>query len=432
MKRVALLLLAGMLIFTACTNENPVNDFPESSQSGNLALVINKANAPANVTSVTAKLSRESFEPVYASVDLTTNTSGEVTVEGLQEGGWHLLVQAFNENSELLYTGETDVIVVANQVTPISLTLQYTGGSSVGSVLIMVNWGEQNTSGWIDHPENPMIYSTDPNYDNIAVWQPSVIIDDEGYKMWYNALTNNALSVVMYATSPDGVNWEVYPEPVFEKSENGWDSGTMQVTSIIKDGDGFKMYYCSWVSQYGSWYVGLAYSADGINWERHGTEPVFTGSEWCTQITASKVLKKDNLYYMFFEGRTTTYYSKIGLATSSDGVNWEMNNQPVLTATENWEGTGVAYPTVIIEEGQFKMIYNSSNPDGPGFGMAFSDDGVNWTKYEGNPIFTTNDAPNVNKMGYGDLVKTGNEYRLYYSGKVGERFHLRMAYKTFE
>ncbi|GJQ62079.1 MAG: hypothetical protein SCALA702_11320 [Melioribacteraceae bacterium] len=432
MKNVVILVFAGLLVFTACKNENPVNDFPETPQSGNLALVINKANAPANVTSVTAKLTRENFDPVYASLDLTGNNGGEVTVEGLREGAWHLLVQAFNENNEILYAGETDVTVVADQVTPVSLTLQYVGGSSVGSVLITVDWGEPNTSGWIDHPENPVIYSTNPNYDNIAVWQPSVIVDDEGYKMWYNALSNNALSVVMYATSLDGVNWEVHPEPVFEKSENGWDSGTMAVTSVLRDGNGFKMYYTSWPTQYGPWYVGLAYSADGINWERHGGGPVFTGNNWCNQITASKVLKKDDLYYMFFEGRTETYYSKIGLATSSDGVTWEMINQPVLTATEAWEGTGVAYPTVIIEEDQFKMIYNSSNPDGPGFGMAFSSNGVNWTKYEGNPVFKTSAAPNVNKLAYGDMVKTGNQYRLYYSGRVGDRFQLRMAYKIFE
>jgi predicted GH43/DUF377 family glycosyl hydrolase len=107
------------------------------------------------------------------------------------------------------------------------------------------------------------------------------------------------------------------------------------------------------------------------------------------------------------------------LATSQDGINFtKSNNNPILTANENWEGTGVKSPSVIYENGQFKMVY-SAYPE-TGFGIAHSTDGVNWTKDSGNPFFTNNQVTNnwCYHIAYPFWRKINNQYLLYYTGNT--------------
>jgi predicted GH43/DUF377 family glycosyl hydrolase len=106
------------------------------------------------------------------------------------------------------------------------------------------------------------------------------------------------------------------------------------------------------------------------------------------------------------------------MAVSNDGVNWQRNiNNPVLSATQGWEGSGIYYPSVVYENNIFKMVY--MNTDATAFGMAESPDGFNWTKSSSNPFFTKEDTHNNwahRDIAYPYIFKVDNEYRIYYSG----------------
>ncbi len=167
--------------------------------------------------------------------------------------------------------------------------------------------------------------------------------------------------------------------------------------------------------------IGLAISTDGIVWQKHPA-PVINGTTgWERQIAPHSIIKIDSLYYLYYDGRNQTGDNRIGVAFSYDGINWtKYAGNPVLTPTVSWEGTGVAWPGVIYENGIFKMVYMKVTYESDElFGMATSTDGLNWTKSNSNPIFKPQYTSNgwaSTDIAYPCFIKAGNEYRIYYSG----------------
>ena len=90
--------------------------------------------------------------------------------------------------------------------------------------------------------------------------------------------------------------------------------------------------------------IGHAISKDLINWEELPTalEPSQKDEDWDSlSLWTGCVLKKDNVYYMFYTGRTkdkdSMWIQKIGLATSHDLIHWEKyENNPLLEAKEHY------------------------------------------------------------------------------------------------
>jgi predicted GH43/DUF377 family glycosyl hydrolase len=128
----------------------------------------------------------------------------------------------------------------------------------------------------------------------------------------------------------------------------------------------------------------------------------------------------NNTYYLYYSGRNLPNY-KIGLATSSDGIHWtKYSGNPILVPTEPWESTGTFYPSVIIDNGIFKMVYSNANPNNA-LGMATSNDGIHWSKNISNPIFEMQNTSNnwgIGGISYPCFMKINNEYRIYYSGRL--------------
>lgn len=60
---------------------------------------------------------------------------------------------------------------------------------------------------------------------------------------------------------------------------------------------------------------------------------------------------------------------------------------PILTATEPWEGAAVFEPSVLVNpDGTYTMFYSGVTGNHCAIGLAFSPDGVTWTKHPDNPI----------------------------------------------
>lgn len=123
---------------------------------------------------------------------------------------------------------------------------------------------------------------------------------------------------------------------------------------------------------------------------------------------------------------------RIGYAWSLDGINWnEYTQNPVLNRSDNstdFDYDGVETPTVIYNPNapyneRYKMWYAGrslicSSEQNHKIGYAFSPDGINWTKFSGNPVIIPGgDSSWYNTAVYGpNVVFEGNLYKMWFTG----------------
>jgi predicted GH43/DUF377 family glycosyl hydrolase len=353
------------------------------------------------------------------SLNILTDSTADLLLDGVNAGIWHLKVDAENDSGLVLYNGETDVEVYAGFTRQVYLTLTPTA-LGTGSIYINVTWGVHTNNNWIDYLYNPIISSSGNYFDYYGITQPQVIFENNVYKMYYFGISSSAVKYILYAESNDGIYWNhPIPNPIIYPGPSGaWDSWAVHPGAVFKDDDNlYKMYYYGYSDQNDKWNIGLATSVDGINWQKYPQPILYGTSGWEYQIGSSSIVKKAGVYYLYYFGRTAPNY-RIGLATSTDGVHFtKYSGNPILTNTMNWENSGVIYPAVTYENSGFHMIYTNST--GSGFGFANSTDGYNWVKENNNPFFTTQNTSNnwaVEKIAFPFWLRLNNETRIYYSG----------------
>ncbi|MFQ6083553.1 MAG: hypothetical protein ACE5WD_09350 [Candidatus Aminicenantia bacterium] len=217
-------------------------------------------------------------------------------------------------------------------------------------IFLISGYGElENPSIWIKYPGNPVI--PEGALSDWDRWKsdPFVMKDGDIYKMWYGTNQDGTKTQIGYAESYDGINWAHHPTPVVRIGSDGaWDDEDIETPTVVKYNGIYHLWYC----------------ARG--------EP--EGSEWSPEATY-----------------------KIGHATSSDGIHWKKDpNNPVVPLGEmyiDWDWACTAEPTVIVEDGTFKIWYLGGDVYNGKFrlrvGYATSNDGSNWTKYQGNPVLSS-------------------------------------------
>jgi predicted GH43/DUF377 family glycosyl hydrolase len=419
MKNFAVLCSLILLLFLInCSQNEPTSPNTSDQKSGKLFLKIDKENAPDNVVWVEAFLTRQGYDTISNALNILSDSTADILLDDIQAGEWHLKIDASDSSNVILYTGETDIMIFAGFTTQVNLVLEPTG-QGTGNVYIWVTWGSTPPGNWIDFSGNP-VFSPSGSYWNFSgVQQPKILSENSTFKMFYTSQGNAYSGYIGLAESFDGITWTNNPTyPILEPGSTGsWDATAVAGATIIKDENGYKIYYAGWSNPDGPWHIGLATSLDGVNWNKHPNPVLYASSGWEYQLGPSSILKVNGTYYLYYYGRNLPYLS-IGLATSPDGINWTRHpSNPILIADKPWEGTGVYYANVYEKNGQYEMIY--MNQPATGFGKATSPDGINWTKDTANPFFTKEQTHNNwagNKIAYPFYVRINNKDRIYYTG----------------
>ena len=406
-----------ILFFTSCYQNEPTSPEGDDQISGKLFLKIDKANAPESVVWVEAFLTRQGLDTISGSMNLLSDSTADLLLENIQAGEWHLKVDAKDSADVILYSGETNIQVFAGFTTQVNLILQPTG-EGTGNIYIWVTWGVPS-GNWTDYFGNPIFLSSGSYWDYNGVQQPRILNENGSMKMYYTGQGSAYTAFTGLAFSNDGINWTASSNnPILSPGPNGsWDDMAVAGAIVFKDDNGYKLYYSGWSDPWGSWHIGLATSSDGINWVKHPTPVIYAtngGQEF--QLAPSSVIKIDNLYYLYYTGRNLPYVD-IRVATSLDGINWtKYTGNPILMYDESWEGTGVYTPSVYTANNSYIMIF--MNQLGTGFGKATSSDAFNWIKDESNPFFTKADTHNHwadYKIAYPNYIRINNEERIYYT-----------------
>ena len=174
---------------------------------------------------------------------------------------------------------------------------------------------------------------------------------------------------------------------------------------------------------------GLATSFDGVNWTRCPVNPILergTPGSWEGRwIESPSVLKTDSLYYLWYNGVDIEWKIHVGLATSTDGINWQKYpGNPVFSPTpgSDWDSVGVYAPQVHWLGNRFVMLYTGIvfsqlgyDFDNTKTGVVISQDGILWTRASDQAVFSgTPDAWNVSGPFTLDWVEEKNQLLMAY------------------
>ncbi|NQV41479.1 MAG: hypothetical protein HQ506_03910 [Candidatus Marinimicrobia bacterium] len=279
---------------------------------------------------------------------------------------------------------------------------------------------------YVDNPNNP-IFNGDQYWDDLAVINPTVLYEDGAYKMWFGGRNVGLPIQIGYATSQDGIVWDELPAPVLTVGSGGdFDSQDLKSICVLHDESEYKMYYTATNSS-AMPRLGLATSPDGISWTKSSQNPILelgqTGSWNESRAHNATVIKRDELYYMWFTGRNENMEVGMGLAYSQDGISWteeELNPIFMMDPLIEWESIYPTLPAVVErEDDSFIMAYMGFDGLYRQVGLATSPDGIQWTRHPNNPIIPHGAVGSWNEetsTGPSIAIIEQGLYRMWYAG----------------
>jgi predicted GH43/DUF377 family glycosyl hydrolase len=214
--------------------------------------------------------------------------------------------------------------------------------------------------------------------------------------------------------------WEVLPDPVLARGAPGsWDSVDALNPSVVRRGPVYYNFYSGFDGQ--TWRTGLATSSDGLRWEKQGSVLSPDPGGWegdSIAANGSALVTGSGFQYWYQAGRPP----RIGQARSDDGRAWRKHPRPVLGTGPrgSWDERGVADPYVIEAGGTYYMYYlGQDRARRQRLGVARSRDGLAWEKLRTNPILELGDPGSFDENGLGEpaVWNSQGRYWMLYTGR---------------
>ncbi|KAF4122145.1 Glycosyl hydrolases family 32 N-terminal domain [Geosmithia morbida] len=119
---------------------------------------------------------------------------------------------------------------------------------------------------------------------------------------------------------------------------------------------------------------------------KHAANPVLTPNPAyefeSAHLYNATAIVIDGRVFLLYRAQNAAKVSVVGLAWSDDGVNFTRLDRPILTPTEDWEeGGGVEDPRAVRINGTVYMTYTAYDLDKARLCLATSTDLINWKKY---------------------------------------------------
>jgi hypothetical protein len=218
-------------------------------------------------------------------------------------------------------------------------------------------------------------------------------------------------SLPTFATVLPNSIGEIYRSPI--------GTSVRELGNIIQSSiDDFYYHVTTFVDAKGIQNIRLLKSIDLVTWTDEGI--IVTDSE------DPYLIENAGSYYLYVEDKEPVVFRNIKLYTSTDLSTWTDEGVILDYNDAPWESQDVSSPAIIIEGGTWYMYYEgraAPNQDGA-IGLATSTDGINWVKNSNNPIYTgtnlNSDLKWADHLVPDDIIKSNGLFYMTAHAKVLE------------
>lgn len=232
---------------------------------------------------------------------------------------------------------------------------------------------------WTLAADEPVLVGSEAPYDIHAIYASSVVVAEDGtWLLYFHTITGSSAEgegdAVGVATAPAPTGpWTYHDELLLAPDPEGWDSYALWAPSVVRTDAGYFMYY-SGLGPPPHWdrAIGLAISADGLTWTRHG-DPVLAASEesdvWDSKrIEQSVVTTSPDGFVMVYRadhgsGNFSGIRTAFGLATSTDGIVWQrVQTDPVLQPGDEAAWSALWSAGLAYANGAYYLFVETEGP----------------------------------------------------------------------
>jgi predicted GH43/DUF377 family glycosyl hydrolase len=186
-----------------------------------------------------------------------------------------------------------------------------------------------------------------------------------------------------------------------------------------------------------TWRTGMATSSDGLDWQKAGAvlaPDAHAGEGQYMAANGSALFRRGAFWYWYQAGEKGA--PRLGLARSADGRHWLKARFPVMLSGPygSWDEAGVADPYVIEVDQYLYLFYlGQDRAQRQRLGVARSSDGEHWEKLRANPILDLGAYGAFDEMGLGEpavWIAHGYYWLLYTGRDAAEKRRLGLARST--
>ena len=283
-----------------------------------------------------------------------------------------------------------------------------------------------------DDPSVPIITrNPSPKINNLYINPGAVLFHEGKFHMFFNSFTGwPGVIAVGYAISEDGYHWQMVQDaPVFTTDQIPFDNGQADVSVVmVTDDDTWVMYFHT-ISE---GQIGRATAASPLGPWLVDADPVLVpGPEGAwdhTWLGWPSIVKDGDGLRMYYGAKSGGNFA-IGMAISTDGAHWTKYNDltttddlysesdPVFTPGAKWEYNKLDRPRVVKTPAGWVMLYQAGAAIEQR-GLAISQNGIHWERYSDNPIFVSDVFPIPNAKTW-DTNLLYHEDTFYYFMEIG-------------
>ena len=231
---------------------------------------------------------------------------------------------------------------------------------------------------------------------------PAAWVRDGKVHLFYQTYGNGPKDAICHAWSEDGIHFTRNPgNPVFAPTGD-WTAGRAIDAEVFPIGDRLFLYFATRDPKMEIQMLGVAsapldsdYGPE--SWTQMKDGPILKPElPWETKcIEAASIMERDGKLWMFYAGGYNNDPQQIGVATSSDGIEWtRMSDQPLVPngPPGSWNSSESGHPGIFTDHDGTQWLFYQGNND-RGRTWYLSKVKITWQNGRPQPVWENARAP---------------------------------------